>query len=1840
MLPEGRVSTHFLSYRGAFIALAVATAWFVPLLAADGPRQQGKAPSGGAQAEAPKSRAASSDASLKARVRLGENYGKLPLRFEPNQGQTDKHVHFLSRGPGYALFLTGDEAVLALRAESQKAKGKGQKEETAQGLGSLLVTRHSSLASDVLRLKLAGADANAQVVGLDELPGKSNYFRGNDPKKWRTNVPNYGKVKYEDVYPGVDLVYYGNQRQLEYDFVVAPGADPRAIRFAVETGNSKLETGNSKIENRQSAINNHQLTIDSRGDLVISTDGGEVRFHKPTVYQPKSSAAAGHSAFSIHNSELLDGRYRLLAGNQVGFEIPSFDRNKPLVIDPVLSYATYLGGSDYDYAYGVAVDSSGSAYVTGTTISADFPTASPLYGTRNGLNSDAFVTKMSADGSSLIYSTYLGGSQVDQANGIAVDSAGSAYLTGYTYSNDFPTANPFQGWGGGIAGLNTDAFVSKLSPLGDALVYSSYLGGTVDESGSGIAVDSVGSAYVVGYTTSTNFPTMNPMQGSNGGLADAFVTKVRFDGGAKLYSTYLGGSGFDYGYAIAVDSGGNVSVTGSTSSTDFPTLNPFQDANGGTTNNAFITKLDGGGAAVYSTYLGGTGPDYGTGIAVDSAGNAYVTGLVTSLNFPVVNFLPLGPGGGQDIFVSKIDAAGAAQVYTAILGGSASDAASAIAVDANGSVHIAGTTGSSDYPLASPVQDSLGDGTCVGSCTNIVVSKINAAGNALIFSSYLGGTGTDRGNGIWVDPGLVSGEAFVAGSTTSTNFPETTGAFQETCNAGSAACADAVVAKLSGLLLPVAYLNPTRLNLGSVGVGFTSSAQTVTLENRGDATMSISSVGADGDFAVASDGCGGSVAAGVSCIIGVTLTPTATGTRSGSLTITDNAYLSPHVVNLTGTGLPAPAVSLSPPVQLSFPDQVIGTSSVVSDLETVTLTNTGTAPLTISSITTTTADFAISSPNTPGAPACLLLGGPLGAGASCRIPVVFMPTTTGVLGGSLTIADDAPPSGSQTVALLGRGLSAGVVSGLPASLDFGTRLLDSASPPQTVTLTNTGAGPIEILDIYTTGDFYASTTCPTSPASLAALASCEISVVFIPSSAGSPGGTLVVATDADAGGAPHTVSLTGTGIADVVKLFPRNLLFGERPIGDTSPAKMITVTNTGSTPVTLAPVATSDFALVADTTAPCGASLDAGASCTIDVTFTPTVDGRRDGTLTITTDALDSPEVARLIGASAIRDIPGFEANVLPRNDDQSTALIPLPFTVNFFGNSYSGLYVNNNGNVTFDSALSTYTPFDLTSTNRVIIAPFFADVDTMGSGSSEVTYGTGTVNGRPAFGVNWINVGYYSAHDDKLNSIQLVLIDRSDIAPGNFDFEMNYAVIDWETGDASDGIGGLGGSSARAGYSNGTGNPGTFYELEGSAVNGAFLDSNLGTGLIHRTLNGSTPGGYRLLVRNGEVVSVLLSPNSVNFPGNPVNLDCDPKPVTVTNTGQTTLTITGISLPPGSLFSQTNDCPATLVAGVSCTISVKFHGTVPSTTPVSDTLTVATDAPGPSSTVALTGIATAPCGLLVAAHAVTVLRGTESASFNIEDHKPSCTPLEISLTCTPDHPAQCALAPTEIAPGGASTLHVTNLRAVEADSVRVVVNSVSEFRTASEGVSVLLSSFAFTSAPDTASVMAGETADYALTIRPVNGLSGAVALGCSGAPRGAQCTVTPASLTLDGTSLVPVRLRVTTTGRAGAPGAPFALPPLTGRWGLTLLGLLSMLLAAAVAGSRRRRLTAVLLAGTLLMLLGWAACGGGGGAFNSGTTGTPAGTYALTVTGTFTNAPGSTPGTLTNSTTVTLHVN
>jgi hypothetical protein len=630
-------------------------------------------------------------------------FGRLPLHFEANVGQAEPGVRFLSRGSGYALSLAADEAVLSLSGGSTRRAGEA-------------AARGRSSRSSVLRTRLVGANPDPKVHGERQMPGRVNYFLGNDPRKWRRNVPLYARVAYEDVYPGIDLVYYGNQRELEYDFVVAPGADPRSIRMRFEGAES--------------------LGLDDAGDLRIRLEHGEVVHHAPRIRQSNSQG----------QEEPVGGQWSV-SGLEAAFELTPYDTSRELVIDPVLEYSTFLGGTaGYDEASGIAVDGAGAAYVTGTTPSSDYPTKNPFQGMlASGL--DAFVTKLATGGDSLVYSTFLGGSDDDRALGLAIDNLGDAYLAGYTASADFPTRGPLQ-----TNQPGPDAFVAKLTATGDQLAYSTYLGGSGDEWAQGIAIDLSGSAYVTGLTTSADFPAVNARQGY-AGETDAFVTKISATGAAIEYSTLVGGQEGDEAWAIAVDEVGFAFIAGTTASPDFPTRRPFQSTRQGF-RDAFIAKMTpAGNDLVYSTYLGGTIQQEARGVAVDGRGALYVTGYTGSLDFPTRNAVQGAMAGYVDAFVSKLSAAGDALEYSTYLGGSEREIGLAIVVDAIGQAHLTGTTQSPEFPVHDPYQTYQG-------AMDVFVAKISSTGDRLLYSTFLGGPLPEVGTAIALDG---AGSAYVAG---------------------------------------------------------------------------------------------------------------------------------------------------------------------------------------------------------------------------------------------------------------------------------------------------------------------------------------------------------------------------------------------------------------------------------------------------------------------------------------------------------------------------------------------------------------------------------------------------------------------------------------------------------------------------------------------------------------------------------------------------------------------------------------------------------------------------------------------------------------------------------------------------------------------------------------------------------------------------------------------------------------------------------------------------------------------------------------------------------------------
>ena len=1042
------------------------------------------------------------------RARVSEAYGNLPLSFEANQGQADARVKFISRGSGYSLFLTATEAALALAEPRSEDNSVASAEAPSLESNTRPSARPAGETQQVLRMRLIGANAGAEISGAQQLPGHVNYFIGDAPERWRTNVPTYAQVRYRGIYPGIDLVYYGNQRQLEYDFIVAPGANPRRIRLSFAGARS--------------------MSIDAAGDLVLQTGGGEVRQRRPVIYQEING-----------RRQAVAGRFVLRGRREVGFRVGHYDRSRPLVIDPILSYSTYLGDNNFYEAYDVAVDSSGHAYVTGQRSSFTPPSIANSILIGPGGATDAFIVKFNPQGSALLYATYFGGSSNERATSIAVDAEGNAFITGVTASSNFPTVGALQSASGG----GRDVFIAKLNASGSAFVYSTYLGGANYDHGSSIAIDASGSAYVTGQTESRNFPTASALQtvkrghaafrsadggtswsGSDAGLngatvqtlivdptnpallyagtesgvykstnggaswtaassglsnipvnvlvmdptnpatlyagagnfevaggvfkstdgggswtassaglpsssivalaidptnpniiyaggsgvhkstdgglswsstpltggsiadividptnpatiyvgtsngifksvngggswtasntgltsafttmlaidpvnpnilyadtnnfyrstnggaswsvvpgfanvgvsalafartnpliiyagtqvglvyrsidggqtwvltsvsapssyvyalaidpvnpsalyigvyggADIFIAKLNPAGSALTYATYLGGNGDqDWGQGIAADAYGNVYVTGRTNSADFPTANPLQPQIRSFTD-AFVLKLNAAGSAlVYSTYLGGNNSDSGNSIAVDAAGNAHVTGFTFSTDFPTMNPLQATRGGGlSDIFVAKLDPAGSALVYSTYIGGNGTEEGYGIALDAPGNIYVTGYTRSTNFPTANSLQASN-----AGGFADAFVLKLSGDGSALVYSTYLGGSDDDRAYSIAVD---AQGNAYIAGATRSRNFP-VVNAYQPALGGSSAT--NAFIARIGEPSISGLVTTNSAAGLGGVTLTLSGSATATTVTDAGGRYL-FSNLAVGGNYTV------------------------------------------------------------------------------------------------------------------------------------------------------------------------------------------------------------------------------------------------------------------------------------------------------------------------------------------------------------------------------------------------------------------------------------------------------------------------------------------------------------------------------------------------------------------------------------------------------------------------------------------------------------------------------------------------------------------------------------------------------------------------------------------------------------------------------------------------------------------------------------------------------------------------------------------------------------------------------------------------------------------------------
>jgi hypothetical protein len=830
---------------------------------------------------------ASTHALSKSPKQILATYSHLPLMFEPNQGQIDASVKFAARGSGYGLYLTAQEAVLVL-------------EHAAAG------TRHSAAQTSAVSMQLVGANSSAEPVGDVQLPGRSNYFIGNDPRKWHRDIPQFARVRYRSVYPGVDLVYYGNQGQLEYDFEVAPGSDPGQVALRFQN------LANHSPKNPR---------IVASGDLVVDVAGNDVRLRAPRVYQKVGA-----------EERIVAGRFELRGQrkDEVGFELGAYDRSQTLIIDPVLAYSTYLGGTGAESCSAItglpftpgcpaiAVDAASNAYVAGSTESTNFPQTTGEFQPElaAGATANVFIAKFNSAGT-LLFATYLGGNGTDYAAGVATDTGFDVIVAGTASSGNFPTTD-----GANNAAFQTTpvsggkhVFVSKLDPTGRILLYSTYLSGHGIDIASGLAVDQGGSnAYVTGTTTSadvgTGFPsTIGAFQTKPTipGLNQFFFTKVdpNASGSASvLYSTYFGGSspstGTVVGGGIAVDTNSNAYFTGGTNFIDMPVLNAFQATNKGGYD-VIVAKFNPSGVTgtqlLYSTYLGGSGDDIGYGIAVDTSPNAYVTGSTTSTDFNAgdtgTTALQASNGGGTDAFVAKLGVlcTGTACTtplplnYFSYLGGAGTDVGTAIGVDNNSAARITGWTNSPNFPIVgNPLQKTFGGGSSdafyasvdtLATCSPITTPTCAPTST----SSYFGGNAEDIGTGIALDQ---QGSSYLAGETWSTNFPVLNSAQGNLSGPN-----DAYVAKLAPVLnltMPTPTTSPLVVGVGSQ----VSFAYTIT--NSGEFTNGVTFVdnlpaaGATFVSATASPGtCGNAVNQTVLCNIG-TLNAAATATVTVILT--------------------------------------------------------------------------------------------------------------------------------------------------------------------------------------------------------------------------------------------------------------------------------------------------------------------------------------------------------------------------------------------------------------------------------------------------------------------------------------------------------------------------------------------------------------------------------------------------------------------------------------------------------------------------------------------------------------------------------------------------------------------------------------------------------------------------------------------------------------------------------------------------------------------------------------------------------------------------------------------
>lgn len=1129
-------------------------------------------------------------------------YGQLPMSFEVISGARAGEASAIAKSQGFNLFLVGSDAFMAV--------GKGDPKNTK-----------------LVQMRVLGGNTRPKASGVGRLERRSNYFVGNDPDDWRIGIPNFERVLLKDIYPGIDLTYYGEQGDLEYDFVVAPGSNPKRIQLAFKGA--------------------RHVSLDD-GNVLLQMGDGALRLHEPVVYQVLDGKRVP-----------VSGRFVLAGNSIVSFEIGGYDPHRALVIDPRLVYSSYLGGSGRDEALGIAVGKDGSAYVTGSTESIDFPvSASGLQKAMGHSHQSVFVTKLNPSGNAIEYSTYLGGSQRNAGTAIAVGEDGEAYVTGSTYSTDFPvTTGTLQSHNAG----GMDAFIAKLSADGSHLLYSTYLGGSGEDEARGLALDGNGKAFVTGFTRSNDFPEDRRHNYANCGTGfcrEAFVARINAMASTIDYATSIGGSGDTSANSIAIDGAGSAYVTGDTTAQDLPASEgAFQTQASGHSacaaewrcTDVFVAKLSSQGSLVYATYVGGRGDQHGNAIAVDAGGSAYVTGRTNSANFPTTSGVPTGAVTTQatTAYVFKLNALGSKLDFSTLLGGYQEDEGKAIALDQARHVYVVGRTSSSLFPTTLDAFQNQLHGKSAG-----FLSLLNETGAKIEYSSLIGGSGSDVATAVALD---ALGNIYVAGSTDSSDFP-----LLKPVQASLAGEQNAFVAKFSprsaiagqtgppaAAAAPAVTITPTSLQFVNQKPGTSSTSKTITVTNSGTASLAniaITVIGADpADFTVTTtpaNNCGGALPASASCTLTVTFKPATTGVRLATINIADSAANSPQSVALAGN----PPVASVSTASLTFASQAEGS---LSPYQTVTLKNTEAySSLNISGISLSTVNFQQAN-NCPVA---------LAASASCTVTVAFMPGATGQLAANLSFSDNSlnDSASRQTVALSGAATGAPVASLSATSINFGTLPQGTTSSPRSITLTNTGVGALTFRDIYlTAADSFTWSTGAGScfgMSSLKAGASCTLSITFYANPGIQTSTIMVIDDSGNLAGNTQEISLAGAGTTGISNgQFSATLLnFGSVQMGSTGVQKIVQFKNTGTVPLSFSANSLFtadyyDYQVQPAASNGCGAiTLAVGASCNISIIFNPALGspGLRTTTASITIAAPYFTRALYLMGTATGQAIP------------------------------------------------------------------------------------------------------------------------------------------------------------------------------------------------------------------------------------------------------------------------------------------------------------------------------------------------------------------------------------------------------------------------------------------------------------------------------------------------------------------------------------------------------------------------------------------------------------------------